>query len=284
MTTAQANAPMADPFRLGSWTIIPLRDGQWRQQPVDMWLMQEAYGMPLSGLGGAQEDWDRYPQFLHPDGSLELTIGGYLLVGQARLILVDAGQGPEPVGPLIGGELPGSLTRAGYAPADVTDVVFTHLHSDHTGWASSDGKPYFPTATYRCHSAELAHAVEHQQLGRVEPVLERLETFDADGSLAPGVDVRPSPGHTPGSTTIVVSGGGRAVMLIGDAAHCVHELLEPEWGGMADNDPALAHRTRQLLAEELEASGAYAGGGHFPGLAFGRLLSRERRDWTFARD
>ena len=73
-------------------------------------------------------------------------------------------------------------------------------------------------------------------------------------------------------------------MLIGDAAHCVHELLEPEWSGMADANPALAHRTRQALADELEVSGAYVGGGHFPGLAFGRLLSRDRRTWTFARD
>jgi glyoxylase-like metal-dependent hydrolase (beta-lactamase superfamily II) len=284
MTAAPANAPMADPLELGRWTVIPLRDGQWRQNPADMWLRQEAAGIRVTGLGRAQADWDRYPELLHRDGTLELTIGGYLVVGLGKVILVDAGQGPEPLGPLVGGELPGSLAKAGYAAADVTDVLFTHLHSDHTGWASRDGRPYFPAATYWCHSAEIPFATGHGRLGAVASLVERMETFDGDRGIAPGVDVKPSPGHTPGSSSVVVSSGRQTVMLIGDAAHCVHELLEPDWNGMADDDPALARQTRQAIAEELESSGAYAGGGHFPGLAFGRMLSRERRHWTFARD
>jgi len=249
-----------------------------------MWRLQEAHGIPLRGLGGRQEDWDRYPDLLHADGTLELTIGAYLLVGLDRVVLVDAGQGPTPAGPLVGGELPSNLTRAGFSPDDVTDVVFTHLHADHTGWASLLGAPYFPRATYRCHAAELPYATERQRLGTIAEIADRIQPFDGDTALAPGVDVRLSPGHTPGSSTVVVSGGGAAVLLVGDATHCVHELLDPQWSGIADADPDLARDTRRALAEELERTGAYVGGGHFPGLAFGRLLSRERHEWTFTRN
>ena len=37
------------------------------------------------------------------------------------------------------GTMLASLVAAGVEPAEVTDVVFTHLHFDHIGWASADG-------------------------------------------------------------------------------------------------------------------------------------------------
>jgi len=38
-----------------------------------------------------------------------------------------------------------SLKSIGVCPEDVTDVVFTHLHFDHIGWATADDGPFFPT-------------------------------------------------------------------------------------------------------------------------------------------
>lgn len=282
--TSAAHARVADPMKVGDWTIIPIRDGQWRQTPAELQRTAELFGTPFTGLGRDQADWDRHPELLHDDGTLEMTMGGYLLVGHDRVILVDTGVGPESIGELKGGELPGNLAVAGFSTTDVTDVVFTHFHVDHIGWASVDGRPYFPAATYRCHALELSSAIALKRLGAVEPVLERLETFEADVTLAPGLDVRLTAGHTPGSSSYVVSGAGERVMLIGDTVHCVHEFLYPNWSSLADDDAAAAARTRDLLAEELQATSAYAASGHFPGLGFGRLLSRENRSWTFARD
>jgi glyoxylase-like metal-dependent hydrolase (beta-lactamase superfamily II) len=47
-----------------------------------------------------------------------------------------------------------SLASYGYLPEDITDVVFTHLHMDHIGWASKRGEVTFPNATYRCDAAD----------------------------------------------------------------------------------------------------------------------------------
>jgi hypothetical protein len=62
-------------------------------------------------------------------------------------------------------------------------------------------------------------------------------------------------------------------MLLGDVVHCPVELLDDEWAGIADVDPALARRTRTALARELEGTDVPVAASHFPGLRFGRLLS-----------
>lgn len=62
------------------------------------------------------------------------------------------------------------------------------------------------------------------------------------------------------------------------------ELLEPDWEVVFDVDPALAARTREALARELEGTDVpAAAAAHFPGMRFGRLLAAEgRRLWNFA--
>ena len=107
------------------------------------------------------------------------------------------------------GELPRSLDALGVRPDEVTDLVFTHLHFDHIGWASADGVPFFPNATIWCASADLEHflagpdeerfvAFVYHALPaaqRLDPVLDRIETWETDRTLVPGVDVRLAPGH-----------------------------------------------------------------------------------------
>ena len=66
-----------------------------------------------------------------------------------------------------------------------------------------------------------------------------METWTSDLAIAPGVDLRAAPGHTPGSTVVVISSGTERAILLGDAVHCPVELLEEEWEFMADVDPRL---------------------------------------------
>ena len=110
----------------------------------------------------------------------------------------------------------------------------------------------------------------------------RLETWSGDETILPGIDVRSAPGHTPGSTVIVISSGSERAMLLGDVVHCPAELLSDDWEMIGDVDRHLAQRSREALARELEGSDIPAAASHFPGLQFGRLLALEgRRQWTF---
>ena len=182
-------------------------------------------------------------------------------------------------------------------------MIFTHLHFDHIGWATRDGAPVFPNATYRCDARDWEYFVEPPpELVATEPAADnpiatltapggaaeflapiagRLEAWDASGPLIPGIDVRTAAGHTPGSTLIVLSSGTDRAILLGDVAHCPAELLEDEWAGIGDVDPKFARETRVALARELEGDPVPVAGSHFPGLRLGRVIKGEgRRMWS----
>jgi glyoxylase-like metal-dependent hydrolase (beta-lactamase superfamily II) len=117
---------------------------------------------------------------------------------------------------------------------------------------------------------------------RMAPVLDRLEPWDGDATIAPGVDVRFAPGHTPGSSVVVLSSGSARAMVLGDTVHCPLELMDSEFSLMGDMDQPLADRTRDMIRREIEATGTPVTAPHFDGLRFGRLLPGEgRRGWVF---
>ncbi|WP_369253057.1 MBL fold metallo-hydrolase [Geodermatophilus amargosae] len=93
-----------------------------------------------------------------------LPIGCFVVRTGDRVVLVDAGPGPEaqslPDGMLLaGGQLPTGLRALGVRPDDVTDGVCTHLHPDHVGWLfGPDGEPVSPGATVWFGAADGAHS------------------------------------------------------------------------------------------------------------------------------
>jgi glyoxylase-like metal-dependent hydrolase (beta-lactamase superfamily II) len=280
--------------------------------------------------------WQDQHGMLRPDGLIESTVGAFLIRTADRVALVDAGAGqpfPDEYAPpvvdlddpedsiasslrnrglpdeqirqiaadfgrtrLVQGQLPVSLAALGVRPDEITDLIFTHLHFDHIGWASAGGSAFFPNATVRCASADLEYFLagpdEEEFLSRMYralptaerlgPVLDRIETWESDRTLMPGVDVRLAAGHTPGSSVIVVSDGTERGMLLGDIVHCPLELMDDDFNLLADHDQELANRVRAAYARELEGSDILAAAAHFPGLRFGRLLPSEAtRRWTF---
>jgi glyoxylase-like metal-dependent hydrolase (beta-lactamase superfamily II) len=232
---------------------------------------------------GETDPWDRHQEQLDAHGRLEFTLGGFLVRTGDRTILVDAGAGTIDTGQYKGGQLLTSLRNHGVAPGDVTDVIFTHLHFDHVGWATSKGEVVFRNATYRVHAADWAYFVEGPgaapgAVRKLSPVKSQLETFTTDCVLAPGLEARLTPGHTPGSTIYVLSSGTQRALLLGDVAHCTVELTEPGWEFVFDVDRAAAKAVRQQITAELLDSQDPAAAAHFPGPQFGRLVRAEQAE------
>jgi len=262
---------------VGDLSIMPLFDGTMVQDAREILLRPEFDGDP----------WDAHADLLDEHGQLELIMGAYLIPAGDRVVLIDAGIGTIANDTMSGGALVESLAATGHTPADVTDVVLTHLHFDHVGWTTRKGEVVFTDATYRCHAADWAHFVQGDDadpgsVRKLSPLTDRLELFDTDHTLAPGIDIRHAPGHTPGSVVVVVSSGDERAMLLGDIAHCPAELAEDDWEAVFDVDRDLARRTREALARELEGTTTLVGAAHFPGLQFGRLLTGSgQRSWVF---
>jgi glyoxylase-like metal-dependent hydrolase (beta-lactamase superfamily II) len=249
---------------IGGYRVDPVIDGEGRLQPDEA----------LPAVPAAC--WVRHRVLLDEAGLLPIVIGGFLLRGCGRTVLVDLGYGPGALGDTPTGRLPGSLRETGVEPADVTDVLFTHLHRDHVGWASSGTEAVFPHARLYCGAGDRAYFVEQGHdpsvALRLSPCRDRLETFE-DGIELPGVSAVPSAGHTPGSTVIAVSDGENRLMLLGDVAHFPVQLLETGWTTPWDIDPALARRTRELVVDlAVDDRSVWLVGAHFPGMRPGRLL------------
>jgi glyoxylase-like metal-dependent hydrolase (beta-lactamase superfamily II) len=265
-------------MNVGSMEILPVLDATFRHLP----------GTTYLGGPAGEEEWAPHRYLLDEEGMIETSMGGFLVRGAKsdRVALVDLGLGDNDLNGARGGAMVESLRSYGLEPTDITDVFLTHLHLDHIGWASLDERPVFPNATYRCDQAdwdywiadpsqggtkEMTYFLERQK-ELMDPVAEQLETWDNDGPVLPGIDVLRTPGHTPGSTIMVISDDDQRAMLLGDVVHCAVELLSEEWDGLADVDPVVARTARIELARELEGAGTPVAAAHFPNLRFGRVL------------
>lgn len=254
-------------MKIGSIDILPVFDGTGREPAA------EVLTRP-----GVPDAWSCHAEHLDADGVLSMPLGGFLVRTGDRTVLVDAGVGTIDNGKYAGGGLLDSLRGNGVGPDDVTDVVFTHLHFDHVGWATKKGQVVFPNATYRVHADDWAHFVSSPEadpgaVRKLSPLEPQLETFDGEVGLAPGLTARPAPGHTPGSTVYVVSNGDERALLLGDVVHSVVELGERDWEAVFDVDPVAASAVRNALADEVADSTDLVVGAHFPGLRFGRVVT-----------
>jgi glyoxylase-like metal-dependent hydrolase (beta-lactamase superfamily II) len=262
-------------MRVGELEVVPVWDGSAQLDPTAF------------VAGSTHQDWQSHPRLLDADGRLPIELGGFLVRGGRALILVDAGIGPITVGPFGGGAFLRSLAGHGVEPTRITDVVFTHLHFDHVGWASLGGEAVFPNATYHCSALDWDYLVgtDARVTEKLEPLRDRFRFWQGDGELSPGLAIRGAPGHTPGSTIVIVSSGAERAFLLGDVAHSPLQLLKPELPVTGDVDRALARRTRRLVSTELQATGVPAVASHFPGLRFGCLIeTRGHREWRLANE
>ena len=109
-----------------------------------------------------------------------------------------------------------------------------------------------------------------------------MDLIGPEGRVTEEVTLLHTPGHTPGSVTVLVQSGDEAALLIGDAAHHPVELAETDWGPLIDVDTSLARRSRRAIVEQAARLNAYVAGAHFLASdpTFGRMIDIEgRRFW-----
>jgi glyoxylase-like metal-dependent hydrolase (beta-lactamase superfamily II) len=234
--------------------------------------------------GVRTEQWEpylgRYPWAFADAHTLYGRVGAYLLRSPGCVLLVDAGIGPGAMG--MRGRLLEDLEKSGVRPEDVDTVFLTHLHGDHVGWSlASDGGPTFPHASYVTQETEWEAAEPYlrKAMSSLENVGD-LELIDGEESLTDELVAIPTPGHSPGHASLLVSSGGEQALVAGDAIVHPAQATEPTWNTAFDADKEQAAFTRVQLLDWLEVDGITVAAGHIPGSGFGRLVREEgRRYW-----
>ncbi|MER5934169.1 MBL fold metallo-hydrolase [Streptomyces sp. NPDC002054] len=214
--------------------------------------------------GAAETDWVQAtaldPGSVGPGGAWRLDFRCFAVADPsgAGWTLIDAGVGPaeSPGAPWcpVPGRLPGLLTDAGISREDVHTVVLTHLHEDHTGWASdATGRPFFPRARYVVQRAETASLDRQDPVWSwgVEPLRAAGQLHEVDGRhrLRRGITLLPTPGHTPGHQSVLIEGqdDGRDVLVTGDLLVHAVQLANPALAYAHERDPEAARASREDL-------------------------------------
>lgn len=253
-------------MKIGSVEILPIIDGQGHVQ------LDTAVSGPEGTL------WDCPHDRIVEPGRLRFDVGGFLVLIDDKIILVDTGAGAISDERIVSGDLLNQLRRRGVEPGDVTDIFFTHMHWDHIGWSTSDGRVTFENATVHVHEADWSffmtgNTVDQLVRDIMRPIETRLETFASEVEPVPHLICRPAPGHTPGSSIYLIHSEGERALLLGDTWHTIGELTHPEWVSMFDVDPVAAAIMRNRIAQELIETGDLLAASHFPNLGFGRLVT-----------
>ncbi len=228
------------------------------------------------------------PDFVDAGGRYLMSFHSFVVEAGARRIVVDTCTGNSKERPLIPQfdhqhrPFLANLTAAGFAPETIDTVVCTHLHVDHVGWntrlAGGAWVPTFPRARYLFGAADVEHWARSEDplhapafADSVQPVIDAglADAVVADTALAPGVQLRRTPGHTPGHISIWIS--DRCV-ITGDVLHHPVQCRHPEWTARGDADPDTARATRRGLLAAAAAADALVLGTHFAGTGAGRVL------------
>jgi len=166
--------------------------------------------------------------------SVQASMNAYLIQLDNKLILVDTGAG-ELLGPKLD-KLPDSLRASGVQPEQITDILLTHIHPDHSGGLTVGGRRVFPNATVHVNKLELDYwtnkSLEEkapeptktffQQADQtVTPYIKsgQIKTFDGEVELFPGLRTVAGYGHTPGQTYYVLESTGEKLVFWGDTLH-----------------------------------------------------------------
>src|SRR6185437_2159438 len=155
---ARTAPPGIASFRLGALEVTALRDGGY-VSPNDGGdfghdVGRESVARLLAAAGA-------------PTDRVALAVDALLIRAPGRVILVDAGMGPDSHGSVVA-----SLKLAGVTPDQVTDVLITHAHFDHVGGLiDTAGRSAFPKATIWISAREWAAMLAAPGAHRITPAI-----------------------------------------------------------------------------------------------------------------
>ena len=231
------------------------------------------------------------PRYLDPDsGKMVFAFRSFVVRIKGLTILVDTCVGNEKNRPHRANwhkqNWPWltNLRACGVTPEEIDLVMCTHLHVDHIGWNTKlrDGRwvPTFPNAKYLFHKTEYAFWekeypkqawIEDAFVDSVLPVVDAGQAVmvDSGHEIADGIWIEPSPGHTPGHSSLCLERAGGSAVFCGDMMHHPLQIPEPQLASIFCTDAAQSTATRRDFIDRHCDTDTVVLPAHFPGAGTG---------------
>ena len=191
---------------------------------------------------GGEEGPDKFDKNIRYRGSLQ----NYLIDMGDEVILVDTGlpagtpeEVPDENSPIFTGKdictYMEAFAALGYRPEQVTKILLTHKHNDHSGELKS-----FPNAKIYVGADEIG-AEELKGLENIVPATftdGAYHNFPESQKIADGVYFIKAKGHTNGNSIVIVEKGGLFYMLHGDITYMDEALHENKLSVVFEDLPA----------------------------------------------
>jgi glyoxylase-like metal-dependent hydrolase (beta-lactamase superfamily II) len=286
---------MNEAIRIGSVDISVARDSYWAAAPATHLRDRSSNEIPI-------ERFAPYVGRRDPTTQVASRVLCFVVKSQGKTILLDAGVGAWGLWRFGDGHLLDALAGLDVRPEEIDVVIPSHLHLDHIGWNTRpglDGKPVitFPNARYMFHKGDWDRFTDPVIINRQDPesrlahiadtcllpidAAKQMDLVTTDASVTSEVKILHTPGHTPGSVSVLVESGGESAIFIGDVAHLCVQLTEYDWSPLGDVDRQTSPDSRRRVVEEAVGRNALVAGPHLEeGPVFGHMVMLNgRRIW-----
>ncbi len=222
-------------MKFGNIELFPIETGRFRLDGGAM------FGVVPKNLWNATNPADE-------SNRIELALRTLLVKKEDRVILVDTGLGDklsQKLNTIYGVDfnrftLLKSLSEIGIISEQITDVIITHLHFDHTGGAvtkkNDDLVPTFPNAKYYVQKRQWEWAQKKSERDRASyfpenyiPLYDHgvLNFTDGNTELFSGIHVIMLDGHTYGQQVVRIEEAGQSLLYCADLIPTTSHIPAP---------------------------------------------------------
>ena len=269
--------------KIGEIKVISLSDGY---VPTDVFkLLEEEHSGQINSLLIKSK----------LENPVNIQVNAFLVLLDNKKVLIDAGAG-DFLNIDSAGKLVENLKMVGYAPKDITDILLTHVHADHSGGLAIANQSVFPNAIIHLHELEYNFYLDNKNLEGMKEMdrtfflkeqailalyKKRIKTFKGSKKIFPEIKTVPLQGHTPGHTAYLLKSKHNKILFWGDMVHVKEiQFVLPNLADSYDIDIEKGKKQRLKIYKNLARKNTTIAGAHikFPGI--GKLnKSKNEYEW-----
>lgn len=170
-----------------------------------------------------------------PVGSLLVEVQPFAIINDNDILIIDTGLGFTNKDSTL--QIHQNLLNNGIDPKDVTKVLLSHLHKDHSGGITKEDAVSkqrvfsFPNATYYVNKNELEYAMANENASYIlddfallQNAKQQVVLTEGDGMIDGYINYEVTGAHSPYHQIFKINGNGHTIFFGGDVAPQLQQM------------------------------------------------------------